>query len=74
MGEGVQPDRAGQPRSAFIQIARWNFLETMGIPVVAGRDFSAADTEEPPRVAVINETMAQDVFGERAPSDGIFSS
>ena len=65
--ETVQPDGAGPPRSAFIQVARWNFLQTMGIPVVAGRDLSAADGEGHPRVAVINETMARDVFGERAP-------
>jgi predicted permease len=65
--ETVQPDGTGHPRSAFIQVARWNFLETMGIPVVAGRDLSAADSEGRPRVAVINETMAREVFGERAP-------
>jgi predicted permease len=39
----------------------------MGIPVVAGRDLSAADTQGRPRVAVINETMAREVFGERTP-------
>jgi predicted permease len=65
--EPVQPDRAGLPQNAFIQIARWNFLETMGMPVVAGRDLSPGDTEGRPRVAVINETMAQQVFGERTP-------
>jgi predicted permease len=39
----------------------------MGIPLVAGRDLSAADTPGRPRVAVINETMAREVFGERTP-------
>jgi predicted permease len=65
--EPVQPDGTGVPQNAFIQIARWNFLETMGIPLVAGRDLSAADTQGRPRVAVINETMAREVFGERTP-------
>jgi predicted permease len=65
--EPVQPDGAGLPKNAFIQIARWNFLETMGIPLVAGRDLSAADTQGRPRVAVINETMAREVFSERTP-------
>ena len=65
--ETVQPDGAAPPQNAFIQVARWNFLETMGIPVAAGRDLSAADTEGRPRVAVINDTMAQQVFGERTP-------
>ena len=65
--EPVQPEGNGLPKNVFIQIARWNFLETMGIPMVAGRDLSAADTQGRPRVAVINETMARQVFGERAP-------
>jgi predicted permease len=65
--ETVQPDGTGLPKSAFIQIARWNFLRTMGIPLVAGRDLSAADTQGRPRVAIINETMARQLFGERAP-------
>ena len=63
----MQPDGIGLPRNAFIQIVRWNFLATMGIPLVAGRDLSAADTQGRPRVAVINETMAQHLFGERTP-------
>jgi predicted permease len=65
--ESVQPDGTGLPQNAFIQIARWNFLETMGIPLVAGRDLSAADTQGRPRVAIINETMAREVFGEQTP-------
>jgi predicted permease len=65
--EPVQPDGIGFPKNAFIQIARWNFLETMGIRLVAGRDLSAADTQGRPRVAIINETMAREVFGERTP-------
>jgi predicted permease len=65
--EPVQPDGTGLPKNAFIQIVRWNFLETMGIPLVEGRDLSAADTQGRPRVAIINETMARQVFGERTP-------
>jgi predicted permease len=65
--EPVQPDGTGLPKNAFIQIARWNFLKTMGISLVAGRDLSAADTQGRPRVAIINETMARQLFGERTP-------
>ena len=65
--EAVQPDGTSLPRNAFIQVVRWNFLETMGIPLVAGRDLSAADTQGRPRVAIVNETMARQLFGERAP-------
>ena len=65
--ETVQPDGGGVPKSTFIQIVRWNFLGTMGMSLVAGRDLGATDTLDRPRVAIINETMARQVFGERAP-------
>ena len=35
------------------------FFSTMGLPVLAGRGFDARDAENAPKVAVINETMAQ---------------
>jgi predicted permease len=65
--ETVQPDGGGVAQNAFVQIARWTFLETLGIPLVAGRDLSAADTQGRPRVAIVNETMARQIFGERSP-------
>src|SRR3954451_20122736 len=64
--EPVQPEGGGVAQNAFVQIARWNFLEAMGIPLMLGRDLSASDTQGRPRVAIINETMAQQVFGERS--------
>ena len=47
------------------------YFETMGIPIVHGRDFTRADTAQTPRVVVINQTMAQrfwpkeDAIGKR---------
>ena len=38
------------------------FFSTMGLPVIAGRTFSAHDNSSAPKVAVINETMAQQYF------------
>jgi predicted permease len=38
------------------------FFETMGIPLLLGRDFSPADTENAPKVAVISESMARVYF------------
>jgi predicted permease len=38
------------------------FFSTMGIPLVAGRVFSAKDRETSPKVAVINESMARRFF------------
>ena len=38
------------------------FFSTMGLPVIAGRTFNAHDIASAPKVAVINETMAQKFF------------
>ncbi|HSF40086.1 MAG TPA: ABC transporter permease [Thermoanaerobaculia bacterium] len=35
------------------------YFEAMGIPLVAGRGFTAQDREESPRVLIINETLAR---------------
>jgi predicted permease len=36
-----------------------NYFGTLGMPMVAGRDFTASDAAGTPRVAVINETFAR---------------
>ncbi|MEJ7576815.1 MAG: ABC transporter permease [Pyrinomonadaceae bacterium] len=40
-----------------------NYLRTLQVPLLRGRDFSRADKEGAPRVAIINETMARKFFG-----------
>ena len=35
------------------------YLQAMGIPIVAGRDFTASDRLDAPRVAILNEAMAK---------------
>ena len=37
--------------------------ETMGIPILAGRDLAASDREGAPRVAMINQTLARELPG-----------
>jgi predicted permease len=44
-----------------------NFLATMGIPLLNGREFSEADTAPSPKVAIINEAMARRYFAGRDP-------
>ena len=39
------------------------FFSTMGLPLVAGREFTVKDASGAPRVAIINETMAKYFFG-----------
>ena len=40
-----------------------HYLQTLGIPLVAGRYFSSADTATATKVAIVNETFAQHYFG-----------
>ena len=44
-----------------------NFLATMGIPLLNGREFSEADSSTSPKVAIINEAMARRFFAARNP-------
>jgi predicted permease len=46
------------------------YLETLGIGLLAGRDFNSHDTPESPKVAIINETAAQRYFAGRSPIGG----
>jgi putative ABC transport system permease protein len=43
------------------------YLATMGIPLVSGREFTAADDESAGPVAVVNETMAAEYWGGADP-------
>ena len=44
-----------------------NFLATMGIPLLNGREFSDADSGTSAKVAIINEAMARRYFAGRNP-------
>jgi predicted permease len=43
------------------------YFETMGIPLVSGREFTERDVKGAPRVAIINETMAKYFFDGSSP-------
>ncbi|HEY6660618.1 MAG TPA: ABC transporter permease [Pyrinomonadaceae bacterium] len=43
------------------------FFQSMGIPLLAGRDFSDTDTKQSPNVVVINEEFARRHFGSENP-------
>ncbi len=44
-----------------------SYFQTMGIPIMAGRDFQAFDTPASPPVALINLIMAKKFFGDANP-------
>ena len=49
----------GEAPGAFPRIVDDRYRRTMGIPLVAGRDFTAQDTAANERVMIVNETMAR---------------
>jgi predicted permease len=61
----------GQPRSALREAiddrVMPGFFETLGIPLLAGRDFAASDRGESHRVAIINDILQRDLFANRSP-------
>jgi len=52
----------GQGPSVFPHLVDHRYIETMGIPLVAGRQFSAGDTRASEYVVIINETAAREIF------------
>jgi predicted permease len=68
-GQDVTDPRAA--RLVQVSAAGDGYFETIGIPLVRGRDFTSADNAQTPRVVIINETMArtfwpdQDAVGKR---------
>src|SRR5262249_39127005 len=48
-----------QHPSADIAIVAPGYFRLMRTPIVAGRDFSAADTDAAPRVIIVNESFAR---------------
>ncbi|MDD2763418.1 MAG: ABC transporter permease [Opitutaceae bacterium] len=53
------PRRPGEQLSYRRAIVSPGYFATLRIPLVAGRDFTDADDAQAPRVAIINEIMAQ---------------
>jgi predicted permease len=64
--EGFSP-RSVEEQHAFFNTVTTDYFETLGIPILAGRDFSDHDDASAPLAAIINRTMARHYFGEANP-------
>jgi len=68
--DGYQPAPDEQLSSSYLEVGE-DYFRTLGIPIVAGREFQRTDDENAVPVAVINETMAakywpgKDPIGQR---------
>ena len=81
MVEGYTPPRAGDHPEPYMNAVSPNYFATMGVPIIAGRDFTLKDTQEVlhiarqppgedwwvPATVIINETFAKKYFGGRSP-------
>src|SRR6266498_452490 len=64
------PDADGRIRAtgeSYILYGRENFLETMEIPLLAGRAFKHQDDERAPKVVVVNQNFASKFFPNESP-------
>ncbi|MEK6281434.1 MAG: ABC transporter permease [Acidobacteriota bacterium] len=59
--EGYQP-RPNEDTELNTNVVGLNYFDTIGIPVVQGRDFGAQDRAGSPGVVVVNEELAQRYF------------
>src|SRR5215468_9896486 len=65
--EGQPATLPGQKPEITYQKAGAGYFQTMRIPIVKGRAFSASDGEDAPRVAVISEAMSRRYFPNEDP-------
>jgi predicted permease len=63
----IDPSRPTDRREAHVNFVSPRYFETVGMRVIRGRTFTAADGFEAPRVAVVNQTLARERFGTRDP-------
>ena len=64
--DGYTPPLEESPTVEYNEVGD-DYFVTMGIPLVAGREFTRADDERAALVAVVNETMAQRYWQGRSP-------
>lgn len=64
--EGYTP-RPEEDKEADISPVAPKYFETVGTPLLAGRDFTLQDREGTPKVAIINQTMARYYFHDANP-------
>jgi len=57
--EGHPPPRPGEAPIVWLRMTSSGYFSAMSIPILSGRLFSAGDTAEAPRVAIVNRAFAR---------------
>jgi predicted permease len=66
--DGYQPPPEEQPAIDYNQVSP-DYFATLGIPLLSGREFTRADDENAPLVAIVNQTMAARYWRDQDPID-----
>jgi putative ABC transport system permease protein len=61
-GELISKERPPRPPVDYHEVSP-RFFETLGVPTVAGREFTDADGPAAPRVAIVNQSLAKRLAG-----------
>ena len=61
------PDDRDNPRTVNFRTVSPGYFDTMEIPIVAGRSFTANDREEGERVSIVSESLASRYFPDGSP-------
>ncbi len=61
------PVKDGEDMQAFMNALSSNYWNTLGVPLLAGRDFDARDDGKKVTVAIVNRKFATHFFGNESP-------
>lgn len=67
--EGQEAERGANVPTAMVAIVGLNYFDTMGVEIVAGRDFREEDNPDSVRVAIVNEAFARRFFPGPDPAE-----
>jgi predicted permease len=70
--EGVVPEPNKPAAFAFYNTVETGYFQTMGMPILRGRDFNENDTDQTPKVAIVNEVMASRFWPGQDPIGRMF--
>jgi predicted permease len=62
LAEGYTPEHGEEPPHARIRMVTPGFFAVLGVPLLAGRDFTDDDRTDSERVVIVSESIAQRLF------------
>jgi putative ABC transport system permease protein len=68
--EGRPPFTAEESYEVPVDSVTPGYFRVMGVPIIAGRDFDARDTQQSTRTVIINDAMAKRYWPDQSPLGG----